>query len=209
MLYIKQKGSVGYTIVGSPTIVDGIVSNFSSSNYLLFNSTIDTGKSFEFITDITTGSNTNYQTIFGSSEAFIFRLTVSDSHKIQIQAGNGSSFGSEIKGTTTITANNSYQVKVLYDGQNMIVYLKPRNGSWSEEINTNVGSLPTFTPRIGSYYTSSYTFRGSIDLNQTYITVNGQAWFGVCPVEVKQILLNSNDVQNLVVNGVQVWQKPS
>ena len=47
-LYHSAKGPVDYTVVGSPTIVDGVASGFSTSNGLTCRSSIASTGNIEF-----------------------------------------------------------------------------------------------------------------------------------------------------------------
>ena len=53
----RVPNEVGYTVVGSPTIVDGVVSGFGSSDYLKITQSVSLGSNFEIKTKVVTGSD--------------------------------------------------------------------------------------------------------------------------------------------------------
>lgn len=180
-LYHSARGSVGYTIVGSPTIVDGVVSNFNASNYLKFNSqTFSPGSGpFEIQLDYTTG---NSATSYGYS-LYLPCININ-------QPGGVGNFRINIT-TTTETfylrterlANTKYVLKVTYDGNGL--YSLYSNGVLVDSRS----STQLNTTSAGFDYTIGIredSVGAKIDLKNTYITVNGQPWFGICPIEVKK-----------------------
>ena len=222
MLYIKQKGSVGYSITGSPTIVDGILKNVSSGNDCYTSSSLPTFNELEIVFKAKRYTWPSAATIlpicaFGSGNS---------NRRLTPNASSDADGGTRLINGSTIVVNipNSYfdlqtygplgyytRVKVTKNTSDYTyeLGLSADGKTWvtnSANYSSNMCTGAVYFLRNSSGYTGS---NGEMDLNETYIKADGQPWFGVCPIEVKQILLNSNDVQNLVVNGVQVWQKPS
>lgn len=187
MLYIKQKGSVGYTIVGSPTIVDGVASGFSVSNYLNLSSTLTSFD--EIVVSFIPGT-------YSSGRNVLFKTGIND-YRGAFQQVSGTQ-GQYFYTKTDNTAGNRYVpctpgivniFKIQYISENSISCILSRQGYEDSTFDlTDVDISATFG---GSIYlgrgTSAYNaWSGSIDLNNTYIKVNGQPWFGICPIEVKK-----------------------
>lgn len=211
MLYHNAPGSVGYTIVGTPTIVGGIAKGFSLDNYLSLNSTLTsfTELSISFIP----GTYSSGRIVLFKTGVNAYRGTLNwaSSSTARFTYTNTSNDGA-ILTNIPYTEGKENVLKIEYVSTNSVKLTLSRQGeSDFTRTITDIDIPATFG---GDIYlgrgTSVYSaFNGSIDLNNTYITVNGQPWFGICPIEVKKIFLNSNEVQKLVLNGVQVWQKSS
>ena len=217
MLYIKQKGSVGYTIVGSPTIVDNVVSGFSESNYLQISQTYNAtnNKNVEIYVRAKTPTtiSSSFNPIFGADNIGLWGISSYTNALFTIRMGYQSG--------TTLTFGDMYISGGIQADTWYRFKITGSNGIWRAEIYNDSGTLLNSADRdwtsntVNANYTiklkctdNTNAYSGSIDLNETYIKVNGQPWFGICPVEVKKIILNSNEVQKLIVNGVEVWTKP-
>ena len=186
------QGSVNYTTVGTPTIVNGVASGFSDSDYLsLINQQqISDITDFESVIKFTTNTINIRQGLGGKTDGFggcyistsnQLRVIVVDFiNKKFLDAGTG----------LYISSNTTYYVKNIFrDGKTYYSYSQDGiNYTTSEVSATN--DLPENVTTLNNYrfgYSYQGAFTGSIDLNQTYIKVNGAAWFGNCPVEVKHI----------------------
>lgn len=195
------QGSVNYTVVGSPTISNGIASGFSDSDFLRLTSyppTSDITK-YEFYTKFTVAS-------LEGGQQFILKFTAGISAGLSILSGGRLNFSFGRTGDssasyvfTNITSSANLQIgdtvlmKAGYEGDNTFyLQVSTDNGATWIKDTTISSSIPTiYTPSAvalgcGDGY-ANHPFLGSIDLNETYIKVNGQAWFGICPVEVKHI----------------------
>jgi hypothetical protein len=183
MLYIKKKGSVDYTIVGTPTIVDGVASGFSNSpkSYLKTNSSFP-----------------NWSGISELDANIKARVTTKNKHGYAYHMGNfslvtgggASIFMVYIPGQSrydiAYTLNTYYDIRVHLKDNVWSIYL---NGVLKKTYDVTSSITDSTTPvGFGNTYNgvNSLGFQGSIDLNNTYIKINGQPWFGVCPVEVKK-----------------------
>lgn len=181
----SDKGSTTYTIVGSPTIVDGIASGFSSSDYLRTPILpLSSANSFEINLKISADNPSGtYTQIAGNDSTVAF----------QFRGGDGKlhAYVRDSNGQSALTYSYTQQseistIKLVYQNSVYSLYV---NGNFIESLEKG---LPTtdypFALGTKMYGNSSGDgFLGSIDLNETYIKVNGQAWFGLCPVEVKHI----------------------
>lgn len=179
-LYAKMKGPVDYTVVGSPTITDGIVSDFTYDNYFKTAESISTTgiSSFEFYARVKTpsafangwcricnaGSLGNQGTTAGiwsnsSATQSFFHL-----------------FGIDIY-QQLLTTDTWYRIQYLYSPSSYTATVYDDNGNVLKSYTysnpkLNLQGVIKFCQRYENYVL------GAIDLNNTYIKVNGQLWFG-------------------------------
>ena len=184
---IKQQGSVNYTAIGSPTITDGIVSGFSSSNYLRTSANFSPSGPFEMVCTFTlpgtAPSSTLPKLLIGSNGRNGFDLycpssTIRYAHAY-IKLSNNSDAGIWVS-SVNLQLGQTYTSRLIFDGGVYTLEL------WQNGVKLgSVNYLSTLLPAggypicIGSIGEDSY-FTGSIDLNNTYIKENGQPWFGNC-----------------------------
>lgn len=168
-----------YSEVGSPTINDstGIVSGFSSSNYLQT-------KTFNFGTNdyeivikfkITSTASGYYGLLCASSN---YKLNVAidvDSMKVHTAVGDGSTWKSAINGTTTLQLNKWYWYKVKRSSGYRNMYLSEDGSSWSFEGSAADTYSCNTTFYLGRNDSGGTVFNGEIELKETY--VNGTNWF--------------------------------
>jgi hypothetical protein len=170
-----------FRVVGSPVITDdGIASGFSNSNYLVINyplSELRYSKDWIIEGTVTTTDYFGRQEIFGlppGAAPYSPYLRVwSDGYlRWYLQYDDGSSETSTVlTSLNQITANTTYHVKLI-NNNNVLTYI----------INGEVQEVKTMDPtknimfsdnvRLGSIGSGNY-FRGSIDLKQFSITVDG------------------------------------
>lgn len=171
--------NVGYTVVGSPTITDGVVSGFSTDDYIELKNTISSVNNLSLITKITTASSTNiYRFILGSKETRELTIAQGSNKKLRLQLGNtGTAYYTELLGLTELQPSTTYYIKVEYSNSNFTMYLSLDGNTWTNEGSITY-QLNAITLRFGVTWTSSTNYwRGSIDLNYTYIKVNGITFF--------------------------------
>ena len=172
---------VGYTVVGSPTITDGVVSGFSNANYLLLGDNVPYSNNFEMVFKITTGSSfSSTGTIFeGSSSNNGLSIAINTSKYLYVSAGNGSWIVNQA-GTTTLSANTTYYVKFSCKNNVYKLELSTDNINWNTEISVESSSVLVTTSAKSIGYSTRFSgrvFSGSIDMNETYIKVNNKLWF--------------------------------
>lgn len=185
-LYHSAKGPVNYTVVGSPTITDGVVNNIGVGNYLLLNTAVVGNTVSEICFKIKLSNPAAYN-------GYLF----SSSNGISIEANDGkvsltgSFSGSGRDIITGMVANTWYYGKVVLKTSTAETYMSTDGINWSA---VSTLAKPDLTGNYNFYIgrpawgnpTDNYYFKGDLDLKETYITVNSQPWFGVCPVEVKK-----------------------
>lgn len=196
------KGSVDYTIVGTPTIVDGVVSGFSNNDYLVVDAVPLNTTEYHLQTEFTTESavsSTNgviigcYDGLYGAWG--IVQKTNGDLNWVTgylYDTDTQQHFYEEIPTGLTFVANTKYYVDYHYSFADKLFTMKlstdkinwtTKTASFTLDSAIAGGSNKT----IGIGKGQEGYFNGSVDLNKTFIKINGQAWFGVCPVEVKHI----------------------
>ena len=191
MLYHSARGSVGYSIVGAPTIINNVVSDFSGRNYIQSASTFpgSTATSLEFATKFNISSFASASTIVSSTSSTIpFHLAIIDS-KFKFYPGRENIYK---VGNFVLSANTDYWIKLFWNSTN----------GWKLQYSTDginyITDFENYNPSnsapkdnyivIGRNYPNGGQegLLGTLNLNNTYITVNGQPWFGICPIEVKK-----------------------
>lgn len=216
-LYHSDTGSVNYTVVGSPTIVDGVASGFSSSDNLYVDSPITSGtNSIEVGCKFTTGTISE-QCVIGSRYNFSkygFNIHSDGTLRTGVRVSVGGTEDNKVLfSTLVLSANTTYYAIMSCSKSTHILTLKisTDNENWTS-YSSDIGAFDNFVSagRITAGYTQNGAFLGSVDLNGTYIKVDGSAYFGVCPVEVKHIdygtsvgytVVGSPTISNGVVSG--------
>ncbi len=171
--------NVGYAVTGSPTITDGVVSNFGDSNYLQIPALpgaqdyFDAVNPFEMVLRITTGTITRQQYVYYGD----FALSITASKNLQLYYYDGE--GIFVSGTATLQDNTSYDIKLTYDGANIIVSYKTGNNAYTQDIVatgqiTKLADTETFGNR--PTFNDAY-FQGTMDIANSCISSNGIPWF--------------------------------
>ena len=179
-LFESAPYNVGYTKVGSPTIVNGVASGFSENDYLKINVVPNIVTSFEFGVKVNTGNLYAYCTIFGNNST--------NRHSPQIEYNSSNNYiyfttplsdftwGREIK--YLVSSNTNYWFKYIFENNKCSAYVSSDGISYAL---INQVSQPSIGwdewIQIGADQSKDY-WKGSIDLNNTYIKVNGHPWFG-------------------------------
>lgn len=193
-LYHSAKGSVDYEVVGNPVIKDGIASGFSgypnTASFVRTSELLATNNPFEIAVEFTK-NDTDVGCVVSLADAAICQPQYTRIVRFQLINTSGNNI-IDTYDTTLVNweANVIYSYKLVYDGQkytatiykksdNTLVYTK-------EVVSSDV--LKTGYCSFGGVVSDTLyiAFKGSIDLNETYIKVNGKPWFGVCPVEVQK-----------------------
>ena len=210
------------TVVGSPTITDNVVSGFSSSNYLTAPEVFNPGTSpWEMVWSITTSNDfsTTYQEIF--AQANVGTAAV-DGYDLRTDLGRIGLYVDEeyYLSTTTFQNNTKYLIKMEYTGSFYKLSYSTDNGTnWIEDFNiasTGIGTPNLSTPQyIGKwgYNISPNPFKGSIDLSQSYIKINGKYWWKGTKPEYDLLynknisLLKAEDFNSIKESssGVAIW----
>jgi hypothetical protein len=169
----RVPNEVGYTVVGSPTIVDGVVSGFSSENYLSLPSLNFNSNNTEIVIKFTTGATISNQLLLnvGSNQLYIS----SSSHLTFKINYSGNKW---LTGASLIQPNTTYYAKFINTSDGCSLYLSTDNINWIlEGSTTNFHITSNSVIYIGSGNANYTSWSSSIDLNSTYIKVNNKLWF--------------------------------
>ena len=175
----RVPNEVGYTVVGSPTITDGVVSGFSASDYLELNKSLNLStEKVEIVLDIklTSFSKDGLCILSANNGLNIQLYRQSTQYKLLNLGGNANS------GTKQFVLNTNYKVKFVITSTTLDMYVW-ENNNWILDVSYTVNYTTISNIVIGDNYTHSGTrvFTGSIDLNETYIKVNNKLWFNGQP----------------------------
>lgn len=182
-------GPVGYTKVGSPTIVDGVASGFSGNNYIKTPSGVNMSAIDEMVIKVNFTDNSKSQQFLacvegdGQSANFMLRAFP---YGIKLTVDTNISFiGSYSLGTDywlklKRNSGNSYSAGYSTDGINYTI-TETKNLQIPNVINPLFFGIPAWGGD------STVSLDGSIDFNHTYIKVNGELWF-YQPQETKYII---------------------
>lgn len=181
------------TVIGSPTIVDGIVSGFSSSDYLKSSVSIDfysnNNKSIEIFTKITTGNTINGCGIISSLDygngcgGIIIggsKLTT------MIYYYNGTTNkNSQCNSSITLQANTTYYAKSLINLENGYceIYVSTDNINWTKtsKSNSDYVHIVSHNYIYGIGKAQNGIFNGSINIYKSYITLDGTKYIFTLP----------------------------
>ena len=130
-LSVKKYVAPNYTVVGSPTISDGVVSGFSENDYvktnnISLNSTLKIKGSF-----VCNGYSNSHQLIIGGyktgSTANILQLLImANSNSIGVRYSTSNSQASIITTNATITFEQEYNFEINFDGTNINFYINDK-----------------------------------------------------------------------------------
>ena len=177
---------VGYTVVGSPTITDGVASGFASGSYVQTNTNFSFAQPLEIRFTATTSNNVNTSQLFcsvgnGNSNRS-FGVTIESGAKMGVAyTTNGASWVGWLPSSYVFEANTRYNFFIDYvPSSYFTIHVKKATESgWTTLTRTLTTPIYTSTncPFIFGQNYQNKPFLGSIDLNETYIKVNGEYWF--------------------------------
>jgi len=148
-----------YTVVGSPTITDGVASGFSSSNYVE-TTTGDIGLGTEAVVKFKTGSSSSGNQII-SGGATTLRW---NSSTISFWNNNYSSWR-----TVFSTSNNTtYWLKIVKNGSTFTMYRSTDGENYTQVYSEVSNQNSVGFSRFG-YNSGNAAFSGTIDLNECYV----------------------------------------
>lgn len=177
-LMMRKKEQIMYaTIKGSPTeSPSGVFSGFSSSNYLQLQDDItEIPTDFEIQTRISIpATNSGFAIHFLSYSGNSSGIRVFSSGKLNFYSKNNDNNAVEIIGTTVLSLDTFYFIKIKKVGNTITLYSSTDNITWTTEGTTTTTSTIPLTSKIGFGHcgnanNNNYIFNGSIDLNRSYI----------------------------------------
>ena len=181
--YVNPIKLTGYTVVGNLTIVDGVVSGFSASDYLdssiIFPNSLALNSS-ETQIKFTTLNDTSF---YGKTLIYTPYTGNTDGLWIGSRGVLGAFIGGEnnrVTSNLTLQPNTTYIVKLVVGSDTISIYA----GTSIDNLQLVASKEKTlFTPTvnhkvfIGCRLSGASAFTGSIDLNETYIKINDVYWF--------------------------------
>ena len=177
-IYLKSN----ITTHGSLYDNNGVLSGFNeNSKYAQAPTTLTLGDEFEIVFKVKIGSDFNLQpTIAAAYNQIALAILLNSSHKIQISTGNGSSWGDILESNTTISANTDYKFKFSLHHSVLSIYIEDGNGNFVlDNSMSSTASIPNATIVLGVSRSLTAAWDGSIDLNESYININGtRTWMG-------------------------------
>ena len=171
----KLVGPVDYTVVGSPTISNGMVSGFSDSNYFQVSVPSNTlNDNFDVALKIGRPQSFPSSTIYIMKIGSSFSVYMTNTGRILLQCKDSDNTS---KYFGLLEANDSENsIKIEYRSANITTY-KGTNGTNYTQIESVSFTTLSLTSSDVIYFGKD-AFEGSIDLNNTYIKVNNTLWFG-------------------------------
>lgn len=171
------------TTVGTPTFNNGVVSNFSNSDYCYITDNITLGSNWEIGIKCNFGSGIpDCCAIAGLGNQYIALGTDPNVNGLNWNIGNGSSWLNPTFLDRSITDNTDYWFKITFNGVQYALYKSTDGinyGSVIAYLDTTT-EIPEFQFLIGTGRgLSEVAFPQWIDLRETYIKKNGvEVWRG-------------------------------
>ena len=196
------------TIVGSPTIQQGQISNFTANNYCQFPFIVDfKNQPFELDFEITTGNEVNNQhNVFDS--VFGLAFAVRNGKFVLAVSTNGVNWNiGEVLGTHTVLTNTTYRIKLAWDKANLtLAYSIDGGESYVVDSTRELTEQPY--PKqilIGVTTDKSTIFNGSINLNYASLTIaNKLVWQGMDDVGLQtRMAVDMSNIDEAGVNKVK------
>lgn len=174
------------TEIGSPKVDNGVVSGFSSANYLKITDSFDvsTAQSWEVVYKIKTGTSLSAQSVCGHTGSSNYDPFTIDINSSKFQLGLCKSSSSNLlkdqKGTYTVLVDTTYWLKLTFDGSKYVLSYSLDGVDFIEDVVLeSTTKIWTSNLVLGRQQgdASEYPFLGSIDLNECYIKINGELWW--------------------------------
>ena len=176
------------TKVGSLNDNQGVLSGFSASNYAIIEDIPSTLSTFEIVFNITIGDASGYNSVCGQVTGNLTCPQIAPSNALE----NGFNFGISQDGNTWTAVNmlpaelvsngEQYWLKAIWDGSALRGYYSIDGLNWVESAIKDSVSNVVWTAQlaIGIDYDANNNnkyFKGSIDLKESYININGERWW--------------------------------
>ncbi len=177
-----------FSSVGSPTVTNGVASNFSVSDYIkpkcAFNNAYSSTSTWEWRTKIRITTLDVFNPVWGGEAGtYLPDLFVGTSNRIGMNlSSNGTSYNicELAMGTTYLSTNTDYWVKWGWTGTVYYIDLSTDGVNYTREVSVNSTS-PIYSydysnkPLMIGFRVGEY-FRGGIDLKETKLSINGASF---------------------------------
>lgn len=178
--------SYNYTPVGAVINTDGVLSGFSSSNYVTYPNNITLGTSnFELVFKVKPESTG--QTIPFAQTGFQFNtglLITASTIYFRARNNSGNAFAFSVSPSASLSTTSFTYIKITRSGNNFDISIKNENDNSYSSISTFISSASIQSvTNLGGFYDTAIgwqTGNGEIDLNGSYIEIDGAMfWQGV------------------------------
>lgn len=205
------------TTVGTLAKENGVVSGFSGSNYMVIEDIPTNVTSFEIVFKANSGLNSSrtYTSICGQVDGNYTTPQITGTVP-NIGAGISADGSTWPSGNTTIALedNTDYWFKVEWNGTQRIFSVS-KDGELYEDVSVLEQTAINWTTKlaIGIDYDvddENKYWAGSIDLNESYININGERWWNGVTTETKSAnvripaIINMQGLYELVNTGLRV-----
>lgn len=169
-MYVTIKGS----LTESPS---GVFSNFATNNYLSLQETfkLDSTTVAEFKIKINISSFPGTMGVLGVPNSYGINFIVRSGKVLGLYVGNGTSWNiiNNLSGTTVLTTDTDYFVKLVFDRGQISVLLSTDDVNYTTEISRTATISQEYSYNLvyGRARSDSQYFSGSIDLNGSSITL--------------------------------------
>lgn len=207
--------------MGSPTINDGVVSNFSTSNYAVLTNNFDVsnGETWEMVFKVKTGNDFSVQQyivgatgISGSNDPVIIGIYQEKFCAYISYVSSSTTLG--ITTNVTPIADTDYVIKLKFTGSEYNLYV-------NDVLSATLSSIiPIYAAPLAVGIQSSagsgrYPWLGSVDFNESYIKANNKVWWtglSTIPANVNDYDLEiDTEVYKAVVDSTIIerpWTQP-
>lgn len=188
----KQDFLRNVILVGSLQDNQGVLSDFSANSYAILPEVFaPADNTWEMVFKINFNTASTIQHIIANSssndhQAIVLRLDANNKLQTYLSS-NGTSWNitgdSGIEGSNVFSINTDYYIKMEFTGTQYIVSYSTDNEEWTADITINnenslyQSSALNSLGYIGLSNQTSNVLQGSIDLNESYININGERWW--------------------------------
>lgn len=195
-LFTPMPASLEYTLVGSPTISNGVLSGITGSKYVKVPEPFLPGNSpWEIVFKVTTPSSWSQQRFFGSSTNYYRTVggefSASGVFGVGLTSG-GSTWDIAWKNfTTACQTNTTYWIRLRFTGTQYTGELSTDGIDYNLEFthdstkilyqaDTSIMCIGYMGSETGKY------FKGTVDLNECYIKIDDTVFWGKGKVKLEE-----------------------
>ena len=200
--------------VGNIIDEDGVLSGFSTSNYAtLLNNFNPSTYNWSWVIKINFSDVTTLQTLVGgvTAEYAPCELQIENGKlKLWLSENNSGSFVAGVLSNHTFNVNTDYYIKVEFNGSSYIVSYSTDGITYTDTIIQNINKHIYSAP-IGfglDVYAKNTPLAGSIDLNESYINIDGQRWWSGMKSKVRLHTEDYDDYDWVINQSDQTFRLP-
>lgn len=175
-------------VVGSPIVINNVMSGFSASNYLILPNSfnVSQNKKWEIITKVTTGSTIEenasiFASINDGADALWLETRSSKHWGLALTSGSGWTIANHAVGSYTVQTNTDYWLKLSFNGNAYSLSYSLDGVDYVTDItinsSTSIRTLPLAVGIVKGGDAWKCPWNGSIDLSQSYITIDSDLWW--------------------------------